>query len=811
MKTKIEEITTRPQSHNAIVSRSSNSNSNSNSNSTNLSNTLKFNEGSFMARLKQMYEKRTLFKKKECFKLKHKRGDTPLAHSHSHSHNINGVKKIKSSQSTIDTDEDMMMKTQQFLIRNKSEKILVHPMFRQQQKYLTPKYTSSSSFSSHTNRIVHSVYLSPTSIGSSMRNSSSNNNNISSLSNNENKSSNTNIKDLLYKYVSLVLKKEKHDTSSQLSQSLYNISNNTNYKSRQLFHKEFITSYCNKTNNETAFIIDKQISTIFNKFPMHIRNQLTKMMKLQIHIKYCESMFDLINRKLDICDNINTPITSSKAVESKVYNEMIDFIYKHKAEYSLHKDFTIVKEITPEHVYMKSINEKYSKKNKVNVNNSNNNEHKRLYSSKDELRSTRDKRQRIEDIINKSMKEGKYKEKQLRDSTAKRLDYFARINGEYDYMKKSFMDKCMLNEDNNNNNETENTIVNMNKHKDNNNMDIVGSNVNEMFNSNITTQTFMKHLHDIHPSLSNNITIIHDDNNNSSTLINNQIHSNKFSSNSIFTTEKCTEQVTKETKLSDELKEKFKKELQIQFKLEEMEREAEKKRMEEAKRIQDELKQKEEKKKRVIERRKQLERQKKARQLLIKKIEHAEKKMKKKEKVETIINNIKNESNVIKRSNNYNENSLRMFKSFKSKSIMNDGSNNSLNSSYIKLKEDNITETSALRLVQEINCFLLVEQPKNENEKRLLDEFKEKINSLKMLSNEQYIAYINDNYQYLQNELNNLKKVKTFEKQINDFVFHLNYDRHNDAMHRTKLSDKIKFKDTIVYTQSKLNGLNKNV
>ena len=697
------------------------------------------------------------------------------------------------------------MKTQQFLIKNKSEKILVHPMFRQQQKYLTPKYTSSS-LSSHTNRIVHSVYLSPTSIDSSIRNCSSNN--ISSLSNNNNSSNtNTNIKDLLYKYVSLVLKKEKHDTSSQLSQSLYNISNNTNYKSRQLFHKELITSYCNKTNNEPAFIIDKQISTIFNKFPIHIRNQLNKMMKLQIHIKYCESMFDLINRKLDICDNINTPITSSKAVESKVYNEMIEFIYKHKAEYSLHKDFTIVQEITPEHVYMKSINEKYSKKNKVNVNNSNN-EHKRLYSSKDELRSTRYKRQRIEDIINKSMKEGKYKEKQLRDSTAKRLDYFARINGEYDYMKKSFIDKCMLNEDNNNNNnETENTIVNMNKPKDNNNMDIT-SNVNEMFNSNNTTQTFMKHLHDINSSLSNNITIIHDDNNNNNN--NNTTHINKFSSNSIFTTEKCTEQVTKETKLSDELKEKFKKELQIQFKLEEMEREAEKKRIEEAKRVQDELKQKEEKKKKVMERRKQLERQKKARQLLIKKIEHAEKKMKKKEKVAMIINNIKNETNVIKRnqyynSNNYNEDSLRMFKSFKSKSIINDGSNNSLNSSYIKLKEDNITETSALRLVQEINFFLLVEQPKNENEKRLLDEFKEKINSLKMLSNEQYIAYINDNYQYLQNELNNLKKVKTFEKQINDFVFHLNYDRHNDAMHRTKLSDKIKFKDTIVYTQSKLN------
>ena len=61
------------------------------------------------------------------------------------------------------------------------------------------------------------------------------------------------------------------------------------------------------------------------------------MKQLKIHYKFCENMFDLINRKLDICNNANKPITTRKAMESNLYNEMIEFIYKHKNEYAQHK------------------------------------------------------------------------------------------------------------------------------------------------------------------------------------------------------------------------------------------------------------------------------------------------------------------------------------------------------------------------------------------------------------------------------------------------------------------------------------------
>ena len=57
------------------------------------------------------------------------------------------------------------------------------------------------------------------------------------------------------------------------------------------------------------------------------------------------------------------------------------------------------------------------------------------------------------------------------------------------------------------------------------------------------------------------------------------------------------------------------------------------------------------------------------------------------------------------------------------------------------------------------------------------EEFKEKINSLKKFDRETYLSYLNDNYDYIQEELNTLKRLKKNERDINDFMYHFVSDQ----------------------------------
>ena len=395
MKVNVGSMTTRTQSPFGLLSAST---------SNIFGNTMIFNEGSFMARLKNMYEKRTNEILQRTSKPKHS-----LFNLH--------AKRFKSSQSTLDTEEDGTIVSKSFR-RNQSEKIQVHPIFRQQQKYLTPKIYSPSS---STIRILHPVYLSPGSFNSFVpssqktlyHNHSANNiydvnNHNKSLLNQSNSTNDNssiiitkpNIRHLLYKYISLVISKTKktqtHNPKLQEVSSLKSVSKpNSSYitnQNKQCVNKQPITSEQNNNlSSNQNIVIEKQISEIFNKFPSFIQSQLNKMKQLKIHYKYCENMFDLIHRRLDICNNANKPLTTTKAMESNLYNEMIEFIYKHKNEYAQHKDFTVLKEINPQYVYMQSMNEKYCKKLKVkNINKDNT--PRRLYSSKIELKNIREKR-----------------------------------------------------------------------------------------------------------------------------------------------------------------------------------------------------------------------------------------------------------------------------------------------------------------------------------------------------------------------------------------------------------------------------------
>ena len=84
-------------------------------------------------------------------------------------------------------------------------------------------------------------------------------------------------------------------------------------------------------------------------------------------------------------------------------------------------------------------------------------------------------------------------------------------------------------------------------------------------------------------------------------------------------------------------------------------------------------------------------------------------------------------------------------------------------------------ELKVLKLTQELN-YLLSQEPQN-GDQTLFEEFKEKINSLKKFDRETYLSYLNDNYDYIQEELNTLKRLKKNERDINDFMYHFVSDQ----------------------------------
>ncbi len=58
------------------------------------------------------------------------------------------------------------------------------------------------------------------------------------------------------------------------------------------------------------------------------------------------------------------------------------------------------------------------------------------------------------------------------------------------------------------------------------------------------------------------------------------------------------------------------------------------------------------------------------------------------------------------------------------------------------------------------------------------EDFKEKVNSLKKLSSEEYIEYLVNNYNEIQEELNYVKEANTKAREINEFVKELNSSRN---------------------------------
>ena len=732
------------------------------STTTNFKSAMHFNESSFMSKLKNMYEKRNVYK--------------PIPFN---------VKKFTLSPSTLDTEDDNNKKNNQMKIitRNQSEKILVHPFFRQQQKYLTSKIQTPSSTPKNN---LHPIFLSPTSIKNinnnhTLRNFHSNDNSVKI--GNTNSTINTspkqkiNIHKLLYQYIKLVLQKV-HNTKNikQNEPSIYPYTKKQptmQSNIQQLCDKESQTPRCSK-NNQNNLLIDKQIVEIFSKLPFPLQKQINEMLHLKIHVKYCENMFDSLNRKLDIRDNTNNPISDKTAIESNLYKDMIDFIYYHKTNYSKHNDFTIMKEITPENMYIQSIREKHKQicldadKNKENI-------PKTLYSSKNELINIRNKRKIIQDIIDKSMKEGKVREKKFKELNEKRLNYFLikeanhstkqikntqRNTIETGYPNKqkiTFQQKSKLQIYTKINNP-----INIKKVNHNNDKNSLNDQINNV-NSTISKQNSIIQNYSSNNTNTNNIVI---------------------SNNNTVTT--CC---VNDKAMSDRPPEIIRPEELIAS-------------------TNDEQKQSSQgiKRQRVADNKLKYQRQQKAKQTIINQLDNATKKKEEndfsvadKDLIEKI-QKYKNEQKQIralrpKRQTLLEPRILHLANLNKvcTKNYFLEGTEQD--------KEYKMKELRAFKLSQEINYFLSVNKPKTENEKNLFEEFKEKINSLKQVNDEIYISYINDNYEYLQEELENLKKIRESEKQINDFIFHLNNDIQNNSMQRHILGEMIRFKDTEVIGQ----------
>ena len=117
-------------------------------------------------------------------------------------------------------------------------------------------------------------------------------------------------------------------------------------------------------------------------------------------------------------------------------------------------------------------------------------------------------------------------------------------------------------------------------------------------------------------------------------------------------------------------------------------------------------------------------------------------------------------------------------------------------------------ELKVLKLTQELNYLL--SQDQYGSDQNLFEEFKEKINSLKKFDNETYLAYLNDNYDFIQNELNTLKLIKQNEREINDFLYHYQSDINQIKLTKELKVPKIKlitFDEEIEYILSE-NDLN---
>lgn len=85
-----------------------------------------------------------------------------------------------------------------------------------------------------------------------------------------------------------------------------------------------------------------------------------------------------------------------------------------------------------------------------------------------------------------------------------------------------------------------------------------------------------------------------------------------------------------------------------------------------------------------------------------------------------------------------------------------------------------LKELKLIKINQDINNILSNERLFSDQNQSILDEFREKIESLKAFSKEEYNAYLAENFAFIQEEIEQIKQARDHELRINMFVKSLN-------------------------------------
>lgn len=514
-----------------------------------------------------------------------------------------------------------------------------------------------------------------------------------------------------------------------------------------------IDFYSKKYNSE----LDKKINSLYDTFPIKLKKQIDTLIKLKIHIKFFNDILGNINRKLDICDSKNNEIDDDRGLQSHLFSKIAECIEEHRKNLS-ENEFIINKEIAPQ-IFFKPQTAFPSS----------------LSSSKStgclfpftKVRSPlQQKKDEIEKIIQNSKRE-----ETLRLKQGTLLRSIKKINLNHEQIDHEIQTSCVNNEK---------TI------DSNNDVNNTSTLFKELAAKNIENEE-KKGFDDKSPHLSIYAS-------GTSTINNANAKPEIIGSPKLKKGKKHKKSKKKENLTPENNNEEPK----ISFPINVTQKEEEEIKPQEEKPLKIEIKV-------------DLNKQQDIKQILLEKIDSAEGKKKDenkepvidKEAIQELRRKYLEREKKLKRLSKDNLVAQKIIDVKSSEFNIKDFFFQSGTSELRKKKE-----LKVLKLTQELNYLL--SQDQYGGDQNLFEEFKEKINSLKKFDNETYLSYLNDNYEYIQNELNTLKIIKQNEREINDFLYHYQSDINQIKLTKELKVPKIKlitFDEEIEYILSE-NDLN---
>ena len=231
------------------------------------------------------------------------------------------------------------------------------------------------------------------------------------------------------KYILLVLEKEKILNENIKKKNIKN--------SNVIFKNAFSQTHLNVDKSENNYSlklkeIDKKIEKIFYEFPQVIQKEIIKMKELKIHVRFCQDMINSIMKNFDIREGNNLPIINElNNTESKLYSNLLNYLdeYNKKNKNLIDYDIILQNDFDLEKYYSKENNfpptnydEELKKLRKLNK-----------IASENELINIRKKYKLINNVINESIKNDRFKNKSEPESIIKKY-----INDSNGFIQKVF-------------------------------------------------------------------------------------------------------------------------------------------------------------------------------------------------------------------------------------------------------------------------------------------------------------------------------------------------------------------------------------